>query len=169
MVNSLDTSIPNSNITTDTPIIKDNDYSSDIAHKSPEKSTLLENLEIDKSSHHEVSTEVTEVQQLVHHCNNYVRNEVFNTFYKDYMEFNYYMNDIIKTIMPDFELVTNLSDNNTSLQSKIDSLEKEIENLRSENRNLKDDAKTHLNVIENLPNSIIYTWKTLTLIKARQI
>ena len=63
------------------------------------------------------------------------------------------MNDIIKSITPGNELVTNLSDDNTSLQSKIDSLERVIESLRSENRNLKDDTKTYLNIIENLSKS----------------
>ena len=63
------------------------------------------------------------------------------------------MNDIIKSITPGNELVTNLSDDNASLQSKIDSLERVIESLRSENRNLKDDTKTYLNIIENLSKS----------------
>ena len=85
--------------------------------------------------------------------NNYVRNEVFDTFYEDYLEFKHYMNDIIKSITPGNELVTNLSDDNASLQSKIDSLERVIESLRSKNRNLKDDIKTYLNIIENLSKS----------------
>ena len=85
--------------------------------------------------------------------NNYVKNEVFDTFYEDYLEFKHYMNDIIKSITPGNELVTNLSDDNASLQSKIDSLERVIESLRSENRNLKEDTKTYLNIIENLSKS----------------
>ena len=99
MINGSDTSMPYSNIATNTPILKDD-------------------------------------------FNNYVRNEVFDTFYEDYLEFKHYMNDIIKSIPPGNELVTNLSDDNASLQSKIDSLERVIESLRSENRNLKDDTKT---------------------------
>ena len=110
MINDSDTSMPYSNIATNTPILKDN-------------------------------------------FNNYVRNEVFQIFYEDYLEFKHYMNDIIKSITPGNELVTNLSDDNASLQSKIDSLERVIERLRSENRNLKDDTKTYLNIIKNLSKS----------------
>ena len=110
MMNGSDTSMPYSDIATNTPILKDN-------------------------------------------FNNYVRNEVFDTFYEDYLEFKHYMNDTIKSITPGNELVTNLLDDNASLQSKIDSLERVIESLRSENRNLRDDTKTYLNIIENLSKS----------------
>ena len=82
--------------------------------------------------------------------NDYVRNEVFDTFYKDYLEFKHYMNDIIKTISPSSEMVTNLSNYNVSFQTKIKSLEEEIKSLKNENSNLKDDIKTQLKVIENL-------------------
>lgn len=134
----------NLNIPTDTPIIKDNDESSNIT--SSEESIILENLDTTKSSHQDI----TEVQQPVFHCSNYVKNEIFDTFYEDYMEFKHYINDVIKSIIPGSELVTNLSNGNTSLQSKIASLENEIESLRKENTNLKDDRKTYLNVIDNL-------------------
>ena len=60
------------------------------------------------------------------------------------------MNDIIKTITPSSEMVTNLSDDNVSLQTKIKSLEEEIKGLKNENSNLKCDIMTQLNVIENL-------------------
>ena len=83
-------------------------------------------------------------------CNDYIRNEVFDTFYQDYLELKHYMNDIIKTITPSFELVTNLSNDNVSLQAKIKLLEEEIESLKNENGNLKGDIKTQLEVIENL-------------------
>ena len=48
-------------------------------------------------------------QRSAFRCNDYVRNEVFDTFYEDYLEFKFYMNDIIKTITPSSELVNNLS------------------------------------------------------------
>ena len=83
-------------------------------------------------------------------CNDYVRNEVFDTFYKDYLEFKHYMNDIIKTITPSSEMVTNLSNDNVSLQTKLKSLEEEIECVKNENINLKGDIKTQLKVIEKL-------------------
>ena len=59
-------------------------------------------------------------------CNDYVRNEVFDTFYEDYLEFKFYMNDIIKTITPSSELVNNLSNANVSLQTKNKSFVEEI-------------------------------------------
>ena len=47
-------------------------------------------------------------------------------------------------------MVTNLLNDNVSLQTKIKSLEEEIESVKNENINLKDDIKTQLRVIENL-------------------
>ena len=52
------------------------------------------------------------------------------------------MNDIIKTITPSSEMVTNFSNDNVSLQMKIKSLEEEIKSLKNENGNLKGDIKT---------------------------
>ena len=65
------------------------------------------------------------------------------------LEFKH-MNDIIKTITPSSEMVTNLSNDNVSLQTKIKSLEEEIKSLKNENSNLKGEIKTQLKVIENL-------------------
>ena len=56
-------------------------------------------------------------------CNGYVRNEVFDTFYKDCLEFKHYVNDVVKTITTSSEMVTNLSNDNVSLQTKIKSLQ----------------------------------------------
>ena len=66
------------------------------------------------------------------------------------------MNDITKTIAPSIELVTNLSNNNVSLTTKIESLEEEIESLKNENSDLIGDIKTQLKVIQNLsdPDSV---------------
>ena len=60
------------------------------------------------------------------------------------------MNDIIKTITPSSELVTNLSKDNVFLKVKIKSLKEEIKSPKTENGNLKGDIKTQLKVIENL-------------------
>ena len=68
---------------------------------------------------------------------------MFDTFYKDYLEVKHYMNDIIKTIIPSSEMVTYLSRDNVSLQTKINSLEEEIKSLKNENKNIKDYIKTH--------------------------
>ena len=59
------------------------------------------------------------------------------------LEFKH-MNDIIKTITPSSEMVTNLSNDNVSLQMKIKLLEEEIKSLKNENGNLKGDIKTQL-------------------------
>ena len=115
--------------------------------KSSDSSTLPDTREANNSVH-EVS-HVTH-QRSAFRCNDYVRNEVFDTFYKDYLEFKHYMNDIIKTITPSSEMVTNLSNDNVSLQTKIKSLEEEIKSLKNENSNLKGDIKTQLKVTENL-------------------
>ena len=47
-------------------------------------------------------------------------------------------------------MVTNLSNDNVSLKTKIKSLEEEIKSLKNENNNLKGDIKTQLKFIENL-------------------
>ena len=60
------------------------------------------------------------------------------------------MNGIIKRITPSSEMVTNLSNDNVSLQTKIKLLEEEIKSLKNESSNFKGDIKTHLKVIKNL-------------------
>ena len=45
-------------------------------------------------------------------CNGFVKNEIFNTFYEDYVEFNHYINDIMKSVTLNSELLTSLSDEN---------------------------------------------------------
>ena len=64
-------------------------------------------------------------------------------------------------------MVTNLSNDNVSLQTKIKSLEEEIKSLKNENSNLKGDIKTQLKVTENLSRFGIDTVKILLLIKIR--
>ena len=152
-LSKLDKSTPNCDIFTETPALKDNSSSklnSDISNnvtKYSDSSNLLDTPETKKSVH--------EVPHVTHQrsaflCNDYVRNEVFDTFYKDYLEFKHYMNDIIKTVTPSSEMVTNLSNDNVSLQTKLKSLEEEIECVKNENINLKGDIKTQLKVTENL-------------------
>ena len=57
---------------------------------------------------------------------------------------------MIKIITPSSEMVTNLTNGNVSLQTKIKSLEDEIKSLKNENSSLKGDIKTQLKVMENL-------------------
>ena len=150
---NLDKSTPSRDIFTKTPTLKENsssklnsDFSKNVP-KSSDSSTLSDTWE-DNNSVYEVS-HVTH-QRSAFRCNDYVRNEVFDTFHKCYLEFKHYMNDIIKRITPSSEMVTNLSNDNVSLQTKIKSLEEEIKSLKNENSNLKGDIKTQLKVIENL-------------------
>ena len=87
---NLDKSTLNCDIFTDTPALKDNSsfkLNSDISKyvpKSSDSSTLPDTPEPNKSVH--------EVSHVTHrksafNCNDYVRNEVFDTFCKDYLEF----------------------------------------------------------------------------------
>ena len=59
-------------------------------------------------------------------CNDFFKNEVFNTFYEDYVEFKHYVNDIVKLVT----VITDLSDENSFEKMKIKSLEEEIKSLR---------------------------------------
>ena len=79
------------------------------------------------------------------------------------------MNDLIKTITPRSDMVTNLWNDNVSLQTKIKSLEQEIKSLKNENSNLKGDIQTQIKVIENLSRfeNKIDTVKISLLIKIR--
>ena len=83
-------------------------------------------------------------------CNDFVKNEIFDTFYEAYLEFKHYVNDIIETITPSSDLIKNLSNENVSKQKKIEMLQEEIKLLRNENISLKEDIKTQIKAIENL-------------------
>ena len=80
-------------------------------------------------------------------CNDFVKNEVFNTFYEDYVECKHYVNDIMKSVTS----VTSLSDeNNFEKKKKIKSLEEEIKKLKNENTTLRKNILIHFKIIENL-------------------
>ena len=57
--------------------------------------------------------------QSIFRCNDFVKSEVFNTFYEDYVEFKHYVNDILKSVTPNSELLTSLSDENNFEKMKI--------------------------------------------------
>ena len=78
------------------------------------------------------------------------KNEVFNPFYEDYVKFKHYVNVIMKSVTPNSELLTSLSDENNCEKMKIKSLEEEIKNLKSENTTLRENILTQLKNIENL-------------------
>ena len=79
-------------------------------------------------------------------CNDFVKNEVFNTFYEDYVKFKHQVNDIVKLVTP----VRSLSDENNFKKTKIKSLEEEIKKLKNENTTLRENILTHFKIIENL-------------------
>ena len=83
-------------------------------------------------------------------CNDFVKNEVFNTFYEDYVEFKHYVNDTMKSVTSNSELLTSLSDKNNWEKMKIKSLEEDIKNLKNENTTLRGYILTQLKIIENL-------------------
>ena len=88
--------------------------------------------------------------QKIFQCNDFVKNEIFDTFYEDYVEFKHYGNDVIETITPSSDLIKNLFNENVSKQKKIEMLQEEIKLLRNENISLKEDIKTQMKAIENL-------------------
>ena len=80
--------------------------------------------------------------------NDFVKNQIFNTSYEDYVEFNHYVNEIIKSVSPNSELLTRLSDGNNSQKTKIKSLEKEMKNVKNENITLGENILTQRKIIE---------------------
>ena len=72
-----------------------------------------------------------------------------------------------KTITPSSEMVTNLSNDNLSLQTKIKSHEEEIKSLKNENSNLKGDRKTRHKVVKTYQDLKIDIVKISLLIKIR--
>ena len=77
-----------------------------------------------------------------------MKNQIFNTSYEDYVEFNHYVNEIIKSVSPNSELLTRLSNGNNSQKTKIKSLEKEMKNVKNENITLGENILTQRKIIE---------------------
>ena len=99
----------------------------------------------------------------------FVKNDVFNTFYEDYVEFKHYVNDIMKSVTPNSELLTSLSDENNLEKMKIKWLEKEIKNLKNQNTPLRENILTQLKVTENLSgNNDRITTNTPIIDKTKQ-
>ena len=71
-------------------------------------------------------------------------------FYEDYVEFKHYVNDTMKSVTSNSELLTSLSDKNNWEKMKIKSLEEDIKNLKNENTTLRGYILTQLKIIENL-------------------
>ena len=69
------------------------------------------------------------------------------------------MNNIIKTITLSSEMVTNLSNDNVSLQTKIKSLKQEIESVKKEIISLEGDIKPNSKLLKTYPGLKIDTVK----------
>ena len=93
--------------------------------------------------------------------NDFVKNQIFNTFYEDCVEFNHYVNEIIKSVSPNSELLTRLSDGNNSQKTKIKSLEKEMKNVKNENITLGENILTQRKIIEIYQVITKEKWQTL--------
>ena len=52
------------------------------------------------------------------HNNIYVKNDVFEAFYEDYLEYKGYVNDILNTLIPEDDILHRIEKENTMEQSK---------------------------------------------------
>ena len=69
---------------------------------------------------------------------------------EDYAEFKHYVNDIKKSVTPNSEILTRLSDENIfKKKKKIKSLEEEMKELKNRNATLRENMVTQLKIIEN--------------------
>ena len=96
--------------------------------------------------------------------NIYVKNDVFEAFYEDYLEYKGYVNDILNTLIPKDDILHRLEKENTTEHSKkIKSLQNRIEDLKKEIEVLKEIITSKFDFNENnVPNDDIdNTWKTV--------
>ena len=52
------------------------------------------------------------------HNNIYVKNDVFEAFYEDYLEYKGYVNDILNTLIPKDDILHRIEKENTTEHSK---------------------------------------------------
>ena len=98
------------------------------------------------------------------HNNIYIKNNVFEAFYEDYLEYKGYVNDILNTLIPKDDILHRIGKGNTMKHSKIiKSLQNQIENLKKENEVLKEILTSKFDFNENSVsnNNIDNTWKTV--------
>ena len=81
--------------------------------------------------------------------NDFVKNDSFNTFYEDYVEFKHNVNDIIKSRTT----VTSLFDETNFEKTKIKWLEEEIKKLKDENTTLRENILIQLKIIQTLSSN----------------
>ena len=52
------------------------------------------------------------------HDNIYVKNDVFEAFYEDYLEYKWYVNDILNTLIPEDDILHRIEKENTTEKGK---------------------------------------------------
>ena len=94
----------------------------------------------------------------------YVKNDVFEALYEDYLEFKGYVNDILNTLIAKDDILhPTEKENTTDHCKKIKSLQNQIEDLEKENEDLKEilTSKFDFNEKNIANNKIDDTWKTV--------
>ena len=97
------------------------------------------------------------------HNNICVNNDVFETFYKDYLEYKGYVNDILNTLILKDDILHWIEKENTTEHSKkVKLLQNQIKDLKKENEVLKEILTSRFDFNENnvANNNVDNTWKT---------
>ena len=89
------------------------------------------------------------------HNNIYVKNDDFEAFYEDYLEYKGYVNDILNTLIPKDDILHRIEKENiTEHSKKIKSLQNQTEDLKKENEVLKEMLTSKIDFNENnVPNN----------------
>ena len=97
--------------------------------------------------------------------NIYVKDDVFDAFYEDYLVYKVYVNDFLNTLIPKDDILHGIEKENiTEHSKKVISLENQIEDLKKKNQVLKEilTSKLDMNNENNIANNNIdNTWKTV--------
>ena len=97
------------------------------------------------------------------HSNIYVKNDVFEAFYEDYLEYKGYFNDILNTLIPKDDILHRIEKEDTTEHSKkLKSLQNQIEDLKKENEVLEEMLRSKFDFNENnrSNDNIDNTWET---------
>ena len=107
---------------------------------------------------------LTNPQGFFIHNNIYVKDDVFEAFYEDSLEYKGYVNDILNTLIPKDDILHRIEKENTTEHSKkIKSLQNQIEDMKKKNEVLKEILTSKFDFNENnvSNNNIDKTWKTV--------
>ena len=108
-------------------------------------------------SYHKTEVEPGTQTNFIHN-NIYVKNDVFEAFYKDFLEYKGYDNDIFNPSIPKDDILHGIEKENITEHSKIDDLKKENEVLKEILKSKFDGNEN--NVSNNNKND---TWKTVKI------